>query len=126
MRNRKTTIFKRQNPTISGNLFYRKSTRETIAVVEANNDTYCLQKRIEKFPLICHEQGDPMVKNACGVNSEQGSGPTGGRRTPFQTSKFSLFFNLCLVFGHPHLLSQMHSVCDYMITPFYTLIIRSH
>ena len=26
--------------------------RETIAAIEANNDTYCLQKRIEKFPLM--------------------------------------------------------------------------
>ena len=25
--------------------------RETIAAIEVNNDTYCLQKRIEKFPL---------------------------------------------------------------------------
>ena len=25
--------------------------RETIAAIEANHDTYCLQKRIEKFPL---------------------------------------------------------------------------
>ena len=25
--------------------------RETIAAIEANNDTYCFQKRIEKFPL---------------------------------------------------------------------------
>ena len=36
----------------SGNFFYRKSTiARTIAAIEANNDTYCLQKRIEKFPL---------------------------------------------------------------------------
>ena len=27
--------------------------RETIAATEANYDTYCLQKRIEKFPLFC-------------------------------------------------------------------------
>ena len=26
--------------------------RTTIAAIEANNDTYCLEKRIEKFPLI--------------------------------------------------------------------------
>ena len=26
--------------------------REKIAAIEANNHTYCLQKRIEKFPLI--------------------------------------------------------------------------
>ena len=25
---------------------------ETIAAIEANNDTYCLQKRVEKFPLL--------------------------------------------------------------------------
>ena len=25
--------------------------RETIAAIEVNNDMYCLQKRIEKFPL---------------------------------------------------------------------------
>ena len=25
---------------------------ETIAAIESNNDTYCLQKRIEKFPLM--------------------------------------------------------------------------
>ena len=25
--------------------------RETITAIEENNDTYCLQKRIEKFPL---------------------------------------------------------------------------
>ena len=40
---------------VSGNFFYRKShtnNGETIAAIEANNDTYCLQKRIEKFPLI--------------------------------------------------------------------------
>ena len=37
----------------SGSLFYRKSTiGTTIAAIEANNDTYCLQKRIEKFPLL--------------------------------------------------------------------------
>ena len=36
----------------SGNFFYRKSTiARKIAAIEANNDTYCLQKRIEKFPL---------------------------------------------------------------------------
>ena len=33
-------------------LFYRKSTiGTTIATIEVNNDTYCLQKRIGKFPL---------------------------------------------------------------------------
>ena len=32
----------------SVNFFYRKS---TIAAIEKNNDMYCLQKRIEKFPL---------------------------------------------------------------------------
>ena len=36
----------------SGNFFYRKSTiGTTIGAVEANNDRYYLQKRIEKFPL---------------------------------------------------------------------------
>ena len=25
--------------------------RETIAAIKANNDTYCIQKEIEKFPL---------------------------------------------------------------------------
>ena len=36
----------------SGDLFYRKSTIGiTNAATEANNDTYCLRKRIEKFPL---------------------------------------------------------------------------
>ena len=36
----------------SGNFFYRKSTiGTTIAAIDANNDTYFLQKRIEKFPL---------------------------------------------------------------------------
>ena len=32
-----------------GNFFYRKS---TIAAIEVNNDTYCLQKQIGKFPMI--------------------------------------------------------------------------
>ena len=36
----------------SGNVFYRKSTMGTsVATIEANSDTYCLQKRIEKVPL---------------------------------------------------------------------------
>ena len=36
----------------SGNFFYCKSTiGTTIAAIEANNDTYCLQKQIEKFVL---------------------------------------------------------------------------
>ena len=36
----------------AGTFFYRKSTiRATIVAVEANNDTYYLQKRIQKFPL---------------------------------------------------------------------------
>ena len=26
--------------------------KETIAAIEVNDDTYCLQKRIEKFPLV--------------------------------------------------------------------------
>ena len=29
--------------------------RETIAAIEANNDTFCLQKRTEEFPLISLE-----------------------------------------------------------------------
>ena len=37
----------------SGHFVYQKSTiGTTITAIEANNDTYCLQKRIEKFPLI--------------------------------------------------------------------------
>ena len=37
----------------SGICFYRKSTTGiTIAVIKANKDTYCLQKRIQKFPLL--------------------------------------------------------------------------
>ena len=40
--------------SFSGNFFYRKLTiGTTITAIEANNDTYCLQKRIEKFPLEC-------------------------------------------------------------------------
>ena len=36
----------------SGNFFYRRSKiGTTIEGIEVNNDTYCLQKRIEKFPL---------------------------------------------------------------------------
>ena len=36
----------------SGDFFYRKSTiGTTIAAIDAHNETYCLQKRIEKFPL---------------------------------------------------------------------------
>ena len=34
---------------ISGDFFYRKATIWT--TIEANNGTYCLRKRIEKFPL---------------------------------------------------------------------------
>ena len=30
---------------------YRSQVRSQIAAIEANNDIYCLQKRIEKFPL---------------------------------------------------------------------------
>ena len=37
-----------------GSFFYRKSTIGTTkAAIEGKNDTYCLQKRIEKFPLVC-------------------------------------------------------------------------
>ena len=37
----------------SGNFFCRKSTMGTaIVAIDANNDTYYLQKQIEKFPLI--------------------------------------------------------------------------
>ena len=45
----------------SGDYFYRKSTIGTIiAAIEANNDRYCLQNRIEKFPLYCFsKQEDP-------------------------------------------------------------------
>ena len=36
----------------SENFFYRMSPiGTTIAGTEENNDTYCLQKRLEKFPL---------------------------------------------------------------------------
>ena len=37
----------------SGNLLLSKVNNRatTIAAIEANNDTYCVQKRIEKFPL---------------------------------------------------------------------------
>ena len=36
----------------SGDFFYRKSTiGKTKTATEANNGTYCLRKRIEKFPL---------------------------------------------------------------------------
>ena len=39
--------------SISGNFFSQKSTIGVIiAAIETNNDMYCLQKRIEKFPLI--------------------------------------------------------------------------
>ena len=31
--------------------------RETIVAIEANNDTYCFQKRIEQFPLVLHMIG---------------------------------------------------------------------
>ena len=37
---------------ISGNFFYRVKNRETIAAIEENNDTHCLQKQIETFPLV--------------------------------------------------------------------------
>ena len=41
-------------PYRSGDIFYRKSTIGTTkAVIEANNGTYCLRKRIEKFRLQC-------------------------------------------------------------------------
>ena len=60
----RTNNFK-NNSTAEDSLFFKlclsiKSTglflsevnnRETIAAIETNNDTYCLQKRIEKFPL---------------------------------------------------------------------------
>ena len=37
----------------SRDFFYREPTiGTTIVVIEANNDTYCLQKRIEKLPLV--------------------------------------------------------------------------
>ena len=40
------------NYSVSVNFFYRKSTiGTTIAAIEAMNDTYCPEKRIEKFPL---------------------------------------------------------------------------
>ena len=36
----------------SGDFFYRNSTTGTTkGAIEANNGTYCLRKRIEKFPL---------------------------------------------------------------------------
>ena len=35
--------------------------RKMIAAIEANNNTYCLQKRIEKFPLIRCEKKDNGV-----------------------------------------------------------------
>ena len=39
---------------IQRELFYSEvNKRETIAAIEANNDKYCLQKQIEKFPLGC-------------------------------------------------------------------------
>ena len=39
-------------PLSAGTFFYRKSTTGTItAAIDANNDTYFLQNRIEKFPL---------------------------------------------------------------------------
>ena len=42
----------------SGDFFYRKSTIETTkAAIEASNGTYCLRKRIEKFPLNIFELG---------------------------------------------------------------------
>ena len=38
---------------VSGNFFYRKLTiGSTITPIEANKGTRCLQKRIEKFPLV--------------------------------------------------------------------------
>ena len=46
----------------SGNFFYRKSTiGTTIAATEANNDTYFLQKRMEKFPLIMQQFWQEIV-----------------------------------------------------------------
>ena len=44
------------------------SNRETKAVTEANNDTYCLQKRIEKFPLTTlHPGNDLAMKVTCQI-----------------------------------------------------------
>ena len=42
----------RNNPICQLELFLSEvNNRETIAAIEANNDTYCLEKWIEKFPL---------------------------------------------------------------------------
>ena len=39
--------------SVSGDFFYRKSTVGTTkAAIEVNNGTYCLRKRIKKFPLV--------------------------------------------------------------------------
>ena len=38
--------------------------RETIMVTEANDDKYCLQNRMEKFPLVrfnCYFSNQPVV-----------------------------------------------------------------
>ena len=35
----------------NGTFLSEVNNRETISAIEANNDTYCLQKRIENFPL---------------------------------------------------------------------------
>ena len=37
---------------IDGFFLLEVNNRETIAVIEVNNDTYCPQKRIEKFSLL--------------------------------------------------------------------------
>ena len=34
--------------------------RETIAAIVVNNDTYCIQKRIEKFPQVCANLFEPV------------------------------------------------------------------
>ena len=52
---------KERNGKGSGNCFYRKSTiRRQYRAIEENNGLYCLQKRIENFPLVSvhfHEIG---------------------------------------------------------------------
>ena len=45
----------------SGNFFYQKS---TITAIEANNDKYCLQKRIENFSL-CRNQSKIYIAGIC-------------------------------------------------------------
>ena len=55
----------------SGNFFYRKSAigqLVVMATIEANNGAYCLQKRIEKFPLLIFLLVQPITTIYCKGN----------------------------------------------------------